>query len=234
MPQPQPTLQQPRQQQQQQLPPHLQKPTMTEMWHLFWRLLEQWDKTTSKAAYQAISNEQRDFFKLMEWSGNMCNWVYLTIALSWFGYGSLELWLNFSIMMTVDLAITFVLRGVVRRLRPAFNPDLQYQFELEKWLSFPSARASRATAIIVFFNKLYPLSSFVGRRLFLAWGVTVMASRVLLGTNYILDVFGSVLLGLMQYPIMNRLWVSEHNAEKWATMISPRIAALFAKNNYPY
>ena len=103
---------------------------------------------------------------------------------------------------------------VFRRRRPAYNTDDMLSVSVDKF-SFPSGHASRVAGLMFFFTLLYPLNIILQVPIVL-WAVAVMISRVTLGRHHILDVFGGLLVGYLEYLITAAIWMDKETAGSWA------------------
>eukprot|EP00057_Strongylocentrotus_purpuratus_P006775 XP_011661249.1 PREDICTED: presqualene diphosphate phosphatase-like [Strongylocentrotus purpuratus] len=107
--------------------------------------------------------------------------------------------------MLLDLLVSFILKGTVRRPRPALNkPDMLLTVSVDNY-SFPSGHCTRAGFVFYFFVTTFTLPLLM-QFLLLLWMSAVCISRVLLGRHYWSDVICGTIIGLLQGLFIQRNW----------------------------
>lgn len=136
--------------------------------------------------------------------------------------------MNMFLGLIIDIILVACIKAFTRRRRPTINDDFMVigpdKFRFIKrhikiiknvlifiWISFPSGHASRAVFILLFFTVLDPISILFWPSLF-AWAVSVALSRLLLYRHHILDIFGGVILAVIEILIMKILWLEKGTA----------------------
>ncbi|KAF4404087.1 probable lipid phosphate phosphatase beta [Cannabis sativa] len=113
----------------------------------------------------------------------------------------------FLLGLVLDLALVGLIKVIVRRSRPHYNPTMNVAISVDHF-SFPSGHSSR----VFFVASLVHLSASVfvdaltaeGKvvNLLIAfvwvWAAATSASRVLLGRHFVVDVFAGALLGILE------------------------------------
>lgn len=179
------------------------------------KLLE-WDKAATKKLFDMFDRQcgyakNRQYLHALEISCHGLIWLGATVALLYFGFSPL-IWVNFLALLLVDIVIVASLKAFTRRRRPTLNAvDMYVTIGPDKF-SFPSGHASRGFAVAFFFLWLYPLHIIISVPI-LAWGSLVAMSRVCLARHHILDVVGGLAVAIVEYVIMNILWVDEAKAQ---------------------
>nr|XP_031305638.1 phospholipid phosphatase 6 [Camelus dromedarius] len=151
----------------------------------------------------------RPLMKLLEISGHGILWLLGTLYClsrsdSWAGR---EVLMNLLFALLLDLLLVALIKGLVRRRRPAHNQmDMFFTLSVDKY-SFPSGHATRAALV----------SRFILNHLVLAIPLRVLVvllglSRIMLGRHNVTDVAFGFFLGYMQYCIVDYCWLSPHNA----------------------
>ncbi|XP_036784281.1 polyisoprenoid diphosphate/phosphate phosphohydrolase PLPP6 [Manis pentadactyla] len=155
----------------------------------------------------------RPLMKLLEISGHGIPWLLGTLYClyksdSWAGR---EVLMNLLFALLLDLLLVSLIKGLVRRRRPAHNQmDMFVTFSVDKY-SFPSGHATRA-ALVARFILNHLVLAIPLRVLVVLWALILGHSRVMLGRHNVSDVAFGFLLGYMQYVIVNYCWLSPHNA----------------------
>ncbi|XP_014252290.1 phospholipid phosphatase 6 [Cimex lectularius] len=148
----------------------------------------------------------KKYYKALEISSHGFLWISVNLAFVWLlwnpNYFELQVNLIFGVLM--NTVLNAMLKAYVRRKRPS---DDSGNFSIDQY-SFPSCHGSLAVFLGYFFTFLYPLGLF-SRMILYMWMVAVSVSRVLARRHYILDVAGSVVIGLLLGLIMSMFWLSE-------------------------
>ncbi|XP_006881391.1 PREDICTED: presqualene diphosphate phosphatase [Elephantulus edwardii] len=155
----------------------------------------------------------RPLMKLLEISGHGIPWLLGTLYClarsdSWAGR---EVLTNLLFALMLDLLLVALLKGLVRRRRPAHNQmDMFFTLSVDKY-SFPSGHATRA-ALVARFILNHLVLAIPLRVLTVLWAFVLGLSRVMLGRHNVTDVAFGFVLGYMQYSIVDYCWLSPHNA----------------------
>ncbi|XP_028006352.2 polyisoprenoid diphosphate/phosphate phosphohydrolase PLPP6 [Eptesicus fuscus] len=155
----------------------------------------------------------RPLMKLLEISGHGIPWLLGTLYClsrsdSWAGR---EVLTNLLFALLLDLLLVALLKGLVRRRRPAHNQmDMFVTLSVDKY-SFPSGHATRA-ALVSRFILNHLVLAIPLRVLVVLWAFILGLSRVMLGRHNVTDVAFGFFLGYMQYSIVDYCWLSPHNA----------------------
>ncbi|XP_005415443.2 PREDICTED: presqualene diphosphate phosphatase [Chinchilla lanigera] len=155
----------------------------------------------------------RPLMKLLEISGHGIPWLLgtlycLTRSDSWAGR---EVLMNLLFALLLDLLLVGLIKGLVRRRRPAHNQmDMFFTLSVDKY-SFPSGHATRAALVSRFILKHLVLAIPL-RVLVVLWAFVLGLSRIMLGRHNVTDVAFGFFLGYMQYSIVDYCWLSPHNA----------------------
>uniref|UniRef100_A0A8C6R4U3 Polyisoprenoid diphosphate/phosphate phosphohydrolase PLPP6 n=1 Tax=Nannospalax galili TaxID=1026970 RepID=A0A8C6R4U3_NANGA len=155
----------------------------------------------------------RPLMKLLEISGHGIPWLLGTLYClsrsdSWAGR---EVLMNLLFGLLLDLLLVAVIKGLVRRRRPAHNQmDMFFTLSVDKY-SFPSGHATRA-ALASRFILNHLVLAIPLRVLVVLWAFVLGLSRVMLGRHNVTDVAFGFLLGYMQYSIVDYCWLSPNNA----------------------
>jgi len=178
-----------------------------------------WDQKVTKSAFDLFDKKfgyvkHRSNMKMLEYSGVGYLWLGGVLVMLYMGSDNLELWMNLLAMLLIDIVIVAVTKAASRRRRPAYNTDDMLSVSVDKF-SFPSGHASRVAGLMFFFTLLYPLNIILQVPIVL-WAVAVMISRVTLGRHHILDVFGGLLVGYLEYLITAAIWMDKETAGSWA------------------
>ena len=109
--------------------------------------------------------------------------------------------------LIVDILIIAMLKLIVRRKRPAHNQmDMFATVSIDNH-SFPSGHTTRAVLLALFFARHLTVPRLTEVAL-LIWSVAVCISRVLLGRHHVLDVVCGVLVGYVEFLIVEAFWMS--------------------------
>lgn len=155
----------------------------------------------------------RPLMKLLEISGHGIPWLLGTLYClsrsdSWAGR---EVLMNLVFALLLDLLLVALIKGLVRRRRPAHNQmDMFVTLSVDKY-SFPSGHATRA-ALVSRFILNHLVLAIPLRVLVVLWAFIVGFSRVMLGRHNVTDVAFGFFLGYTQYSIVDYCWLSPHNA----------------------
>ncbi|XP_037349329.1 polyisoprenoid diphosphate/phosphate phosphohydrolase PLPP6 [Talpa occidentalis] len=155
----------------------------------------------------------RPLMKLLEISGHGIPWLLgtlycLTRSDSWAGR---EVLMNLLFALLLDLLLVGLIKGLVRRRRPAHNQmDMFFTLSVDKY-SFPSGHSTRA-ALVSRFMLNHLVLAIPLRVLVVLWAFILGLSRVMLGRHNVTDVAFGFFLGYMQYSIVDYCWLSPHNA----------------------
>ena len=97
---------------------------------------------------------------------------------------------------------------MVKRKRPQMNQmDMFFTVSVDNY-SFPSGHATRAGLVAVFFYVNFNYSqNFLAA--VIAWTLLVSVSRVLLGRHFVSDVVAGYVIGMLEYKLLEALWLSE-------------------------
>ena len=126
-----------------------------------------------------------------------------------------------SFMLTgifLDLVVSFILKSLVKRERPRVNQmDMFFTVSVDKF-SFPSGHATRAGLVAVFFYVHFNYShKFV--LAIIVWTLLVCLSRILLGRHYVSDVLAGYVIGMLEYKLLECLWLSEDSCRSIIRLI---------------
>ncbi|XP_004714612.2 phospholipid phosphatase 6, partial [Echinops telfairi] len=174
------------------------------------------------AAEGAAWGSVRPLMMLLEVSGHGIPWLLGTLYClarsdSWAGR---EVLMNLLFTLLLDLLLVAVIKGLVRRRRPAHNQmDMFFTLSVDRY-SFPSGHATRA-ALVSRFILNHLVLAIPLRVLAVLWALVVGLSRVLLGRHNVTDVAFGFLLGYLQYSIVDYCWLSPHNAPVLFALWSP-------------
>lgn len=110
--------------------------------------------------------------------------------------------------LVFDLAVVGTLKTIFSRPRPAHNKmDMFATISIDNY-SFPSGHSTRAAMMAyLLIHKLSP-GTWLAACLVI-WSFTVCASRVFLGRHHVSDVICGFVIGLIQYIIVQYLWIPD-------------------------
>lgn len=154
----------------------------------------------------------RPLMKLLEISGHGIPWLLGTVYCllrsdSWAGR---EVLMNLLFSLLLDLLLVAVIKGLVRRRRPAHNQmDMFFTLSVDKY-SFPSGHATRA-ALVSRFILNHLVLAIPLRVLVVLWAFVLGLSRIMLGRHNVTDVAFGFFMGYMLYSIVDYCWLSPHN-----------------------
>ena len=116
--------------------------------------------------------------------------------------------------LILDLIVVGIVKGIVRRRRPAHNRmDMFATISVDNF-SFPSGHTTRAAMVTFFIASQFPLSQSLVIAIY-TWMVAVGFSRILLGRHHIIDVLCGTVIGILQYYLMEKyLWISSERTQQ--------------------
>ncbi|XP_066482185.1 polyisoprenoid diphosphate/phosphate phosphohydrolase PLPP6 isoform X2 [Tiliqua scincoides] len=122
-----------------------------------------------------------------------------------------EVLINLLFALVLDVVLVAAVKGLVKRRRPAHNKmDMFATISVDKY-SFPSGHATRAAMVCRFI--LHHLVLAVPLRVLLVlWAFVVGISRVMLGRHNVSDVIFGLIMGYVQYSIVEYFWLSPFSA----------------------
>ncbi|KAM3840273.1 polyisoprenoid diphosphate/phosphate phosphohydrolase PLPP6 [Vipera latastei] len=122
-----------------------------------------------------------------------------------------EVLLNLLFALILDLVLVAAVKGLVKRRRPVYNKmDMFATVSVDKY-SFPSGHATRA-AMVCRFILHHLVLAIPLRVLVVLWTFIVGISRVMLGRHNVTDVVFGLIMGYMQYSLVEYFWLSPVNA----------------------
>uniref|UniRef100_A0A8C6YT34 Polyisoprenoid diphosphate/phosphate phosphohydrolase PLPP6 n=1 Tax=Nothoprocta perdicaria TaxID=30464 RepID=A0A8C6YT34_NOTPE len=155
----------------------------------------------------------RPLLRLVEVSGHGLPWLLGTAYGLWRSGSAAarEVLLNLLFALLLDLVLVAVVKGLVRRPRPAHNKmDMFATISVDKY-SFPSGHATRAALVCRFVLHHLVLAAPL-RVLVVLWALVVSLSRVMLGRHNVTDVLFGLLLGYALYSVVQYCWLSPLSA----------------------
>ncbi|XP_030853774.1 phospholipid phosphatase 6 [Strongylocentrotus purpuratus] len=192
--------------------PRRRSPPGSSSW---WENILQYDRQWTQrwgvcATKESTSGRLRPVMKGLEISGHGLPWFTILLAILYQSYLSKNSVVfnptaNLVLGMLLDLLVSFILKGTVRRPRPALNkPDMLLTVSVDNY-SFPSGHCTRAGFVFYFFVTTFTLPLLM-QFLLLLWMSAVCISRVLLGRHYWSDVICGTIIGLLQGLFIQRNW----------------------------
>jgi presqualene diphosphate phosphatase len=186
-----------------------------------------WDKRLSARLFLAYKEHwpgARSALLFLEFSGHGVPWIIWPLVLlacdRRMAAPALSVLVHFYAGTLLDLAAIGVIKPLVRRTRPHYNPGLQIAtLNAVDQYSFPSGHASRSfyvAAFVLYTSAAKPhgtpawLQNPLVLGLLVAWALAVAASRVALGRHHVLDVIFGSLLGMSYVLVLHLLWFSDH------------------------
>lgn len=160
----------------------------------------------------------RPVMQLLEFSCHGIPWIIgciVGLAIS-HRAESFQILVNLLLALVIDLLIVSTLKLIFRRKRPDANsPDMFFTVSIDIY-SFPSGHATRAALSACILLLRTPLHTY--RTFITTWAIAVCLSRLLLGRHHFFDVLCGVVIGILEYVIMDTFWLS---AEVCLTFIRP-------------
>ncbi|XP_054845086.1 polyisoprenoid diphosphate/phosphate phosphohydrolase PLPP6-like [Eublepharis macularius] len=118
-----------------------------------------------------------------------------------------EVLINLLFALVLDLILVGVLKGLVKRRRPTYNEtDMFITISVDKY-SFPSGHSTRAAMVSRFVLENLTLAVPL-QVLVVLWALVVGISRVMLGRHNVTDVLFGLVMGYMQYSVVEYFWLS--------------------------
>ncbi|XP_077506367.1 polyisoprenoid diphosphate/phosphate phosphohydrolase PLPP6-like [Amblyomma americanum] len=163
--------------------------------------------------------QYRPLMQGLEYSAHGIPWLLGTCTVIWFvSDRELEAFhVNLLLALVLDLIAVACIKAAARRKRPLANRnDMFFTVSVDNH-SFPSGHASRVIFLACLFLNCTTLN-IVLKAILLAWSLSVVVSRVLLGRHFVGDVTGGAILGLIEYVIiMNIFWMGTDTALSFAS-----------------
>lgn len=118
---------------------------------------------------------------------------------------SKALFTNIILAMVIDAIVIAVLKSACRRRRPGVSREQYEKDPSQANLSFPSGFVSRATVIflILLSQDFFPLIPVT----YLAWAVTMLATKLFLGRFFIFDAVAGVPVGIVVHKFIELVWL---------------------------
>ncbi|XP_077188443.1 polyisoprenoid diphosphate/phosphate phosphohydrolase PLPP6-like [Paroedura picta] len=163
----------------------------------------------------------RPLMKVIEVSGHGIPWLAGTLyGLCRSGSSAgREVLVNLLFALVLDLVLVALVKGLVRRRRPTHNKmDMFATVSVDKY-SFPSGHATRA-AMVCRFVLHHLILAVPLRVLVVLWAFIVGISRVMLGRHNVTDVLFGLVMGYMQYSVVEYFWLSPISAPALFTVWS--------------
>ncbi|XP_048353373.1 polyisoprenoid diphosphate/phosphate phosphohydrolase PLPP6 [Sphaerodactylus townsendi] len=163
----------------------------------------------------------RPLMKVIEVSGHGIPWLAGTLyGLCRSGSSAgREVLVNLLFALVLDLVLVALVKGLVRRRRPTHNRmDMFATISVDKY-SFPSGHATRA-AMVCRFVLHHLILAVPLRVLVVLWAFIVGISRVMLGRHNVTDVLFGLMMGYMQYSVVEYFWLSPISAPALFTVWS--------------
>lgn len=119
----------------------------------------------------------------------------------------------FSLALILDIIFVAILKAAIRRKRPENNDDdMVMTYSVDK-MSCPSGHTSRAVMLTYLLVASSP-HMYLIHPVLLVWCLCTCASRVMLGRHHIGDVLIGMILGYVEYCIIDGIWAGPETA-KW-------------------
>ncbi|XP_060100595.1 polyisoprenoid diphosphate/phosphate phosphohydrolase PLPP6-like [Heteronotia binoei] len=151
----------------------------------------------------------RPLMKIIEFSGHGVPWLFATLCGLYINNSPVgrELLINILFALVLDLVLVGVLKALVKRKRPTYNKmDMFATVSVDQY-SFPSGHASRTAMISRFVLSHFTLTAPL-RVLVVLWAFVVGLSRVMLGRHNLTDVIFGLVMGYVQYSVVEYFWLS--------------------------
>lgn len=160
--------------------------------------------------------QYRGHMKALEYSCHGVFWISGAIIMIWFSEDPKKEAFFFNLLLALVLDIIFVaiLKATFSRKRPANNEseDMVMTWYVDK-MSCPSGHTSRAVMLTYIFISSTP-DMYLLHPILIVWCLCTCVSRILLGRHFVGDVLLGMVLGYVEYAIMDYVWASPE-AAKW-------------------
>eukprot|EP00188_Purpureofilum_apyrenoidigerum_P001387 Plantae.Rhodophyta-Purpureofilum_apyrenoidigerum.ctg17560.p1 GENE.Plantae.Rhodophyta-Purpureofilum_apyrenoidigerum.ctg17560~~Plantae.Rhodophyta-Purpureofilum_apyrenoidigerum.ctg17560.p1 ORF type:complete len:207 (-),score=20.56 Plantae.Rhodophyta-Purpureofilum_apyrenoidigerum.ctg17560:312-932(-) len=177
------------------------------------KALLQWDKEVSYSTWRWYHDHVKSDvpLRLLEASGHGVLWfsavIGLFLSLKNADVSSYVLLLNLFAGLTLDIVVICIIKPLVARKRPHYNPGHGTELSLQAVdkHSFPSGHATRTsmlTGLIVHAHLMYRKPTSVFAYLSVLWSILVMESRVMLGRHHVLDIVAGAIVGTINALII--------------------------------
>ncbi|GIY17120.1 phospholipid phosphatase 6 [Caerostris darwini] len=153
--------------------------------------------------------------KALEYSCHGVFWICGSIISLWFS-NTLQreaFFFNLLLALFLDIIFVAVLKAAIQRKRPSNNEseDMFMTFSIDK-MSCPSGHTSRAVLLTYLLIASMPDWHLL-HPVLVIWCFSTCASRVLLGRHHVGDVLLGVILGYIEYLIMDYVWAGPETAD---------------------
>nr|XP_056702597.1 polyisoprenoid diphosphate/phosphate phosphohydrolase PLPP6-like [Euleptes europaea] len=151
----------------------------------------------------------RPLMRILEVSGHAVLWLAGTACGLYISDSPAgrEVLINLLFALVLDLILVGVLKGLVRRKRPAYNKmDMFATVSVDKY-SFPSGHTTRAAMVSRFILHHLTMAAPL-QVLVVLWALVVGISRVMLGRHHVTDVIFGLAMGYVQYSVVEYFWLS--------------------------
>ncbi|XP_015271104.1 PREDICTED: presqualene diphosphate phosphatase-like [Gekko japonicus] len=151
----------------------------------------------------------RPLMKIIEFSGHGVPWLAATLCGLYVNRSPAgrELLINMLFALVLDLISVGLLKGLVKRKRPADNKmDMFATVSVDQY-SFPSGHATRAAMVSRFVLHHLTLPAPL-QVLVVFWAPVVGLSRIMLGRHNVTDVIFGLAMGYVQYSVVEYFWLS--------------------------
>ncbi|GFS68260.1 phospholipid phosphatase 6 [Nephila pilipes] len=150
----------------------------------------------------------RPHMKTLEYSCHGVFWISGSIICLWFSNTLQREAFFFNLILALFLDIIFValLKAALQRKRPSNNKgeDMFLTFSIDK-MSCPSGHTSRAVLLTYLLIASTP-EWYLLHPILILWCFCTSISRIMLGRHYVGDVLLGVILGYIEYLIMDNVW----------------------------
>lgn len=168
------------------------------------------------ATKSSALGQYRGHMKGLEYSCHGVFWISASIILLWFSDDPLKeaFFFNLLIALILDIIFVGILKAAIARPRPDNNEsnDMLMTFSVDK-MSCPSGHTSRAVMLTCTFILSTPGMNLL-HMILIVWCLCTCASRILLGRHHVGDVLIGMILGYVEYIIMDYIWAGPDTA-KW-------------------